>query len=79
MAFACEMGAGMWWGMWLPAALLAALIIGGGVVARTLWSRGHNDGGDTSAMSLLERRFASGEIDHEEFTARRDQLLTGEG
>lgn len=75
MACACGMGFGMWGGMLIPGLFLVALIIGGVIVARRLWSGGR-DGEPRSAMSVLERRFARGEIDEEEFVSRRDRLLT---
>jgi putative membrane protein len=78
MSCACVMGGGMWWGMLFPALVLAALIIGGIVLARTLWNRpGAADSGPNGAMSVLKERFARGEIDDEEFKARRDELLIG--
>lgn len=79
MSCACVMGGGMWWGMLFPTLVLAALIIGGIVLFRTLSNR--SEGGSRSAhpMSVLEERFARGEIDEEEFRARRDELLVGKG
>lgn len=69
----------MWWGMLVPALVLVALIIGGIVLFRTLSDRSKGDSGSTSAMSVLEERFARGEIDDEEFKARRHELLVGKG
>lgn len=79
MACACVMGGGMWWGMIFPALVLAVLIIGGILLARNLADRSRADSGDGGALSILEERFARGEIDHQEFTTRRDQLFAGKG
>jgi putative membrane protein len=79
MPCACVMGGGMWWGMLFPALVLVALIIGGIVLFRTLSDRSKDDSGSASAMSVLEERFARGEIDDKEFKARRDELLIGKG
>jgi putative membrane protein len=53
----------------------------GGVAALVVWavrSTGVNRGGGTgSALDILERRFASGEIDREEYEERRRLLGLG--
>ncbi|MDQ3954787.1 MAG: SHOCT domain-containing protein [Actinomycetota bacterium] len=64
MACACEMGAGMWWGMAIPTLVFAALVIGGVLIVRALWDRvGSGDVDKSRALSLLEERYARGEID----------------
>ncbi|MGH2383357.1 MAG: SHOCT domain-containing protein [Candidatus Limnocylindria bacterium] len=73
------MGGGMWWGMLFPALVLVALSVGGIVLFRTLSDRSGDDSGPDSAISVLEERFARGEIDDQEFKARRDELLIGKG
>lgn len=79
MSCACVMGGGMWWGMFFPALVLAVLIIGGIVLFRTLTNRSGGNSGSEGAMSVLEERFARGEIDDDEFRERREQLLVGKG
>jgi putative membrane protein len=77
-------GAG--WGGWLMMGLFVlgfwALLLFGGLA---LWhaSRGgrsdtrHEGGSGGEARRLLDERFARGEIDAEEYTARRDILSRG--
>lgn len=77
MTCACVMDGGMWWAMIFPALVLAALIIGGILVARRFADRSRADSGDDGPLSILEERFARGEIDHQEFATRRDQLFAG--
>lgn len=77
MSCACEMGAGGMWGMMLlPLLLLAALVIGGVLIARAFWNRAGGGGPprSTTALSLLEERFARGEIDEKELNERRAHL-----
>lgn len=70
-------GAG--WGAWLMMGLFVlgfwALIVFGGLA---LWhaARGQRSGGG-EARRLLDERFARGEIDEQEYTARRDALRAG--
>jgi putative membrane protein len=73
------------WGGWILMTLMmlafwALLIFGGAAVYR---SRVRADptrrAGDVDAQRLLDERFARGEIDAEEFTARRELLRTGSG
>jgi putative membrane protein len=67
-------GAG--WGAWLMMGLFVlgfwALIVFGGLA---LWraAKGQSSGGG-DARRLLDERFARGEIDEQEYTARRDLL-----
>lgn len=69
MSCACQMGAGMWFGMLLPALVLAALIVVGVLIVRALWERApRGDVGASSPLSLLEARYARGEIDQEELS-----------
>lgn len=77
MSCACMMGGGgMLWMMALPTLLLAALVIGGALVMRAFWNRGERDRSTSSptALSLLEERYARGEIDEKELTERRAHL-----
>jgi putative membrane protein len=68
------MGIGsMTWMMLLPALFLVALVVGGIVLVRELWSPG-NVTGDGSALRILEERYARGEIDQDEFNERREHL-----
>lgn len=79
MSCACVMSGGMWWGMLIPALVLAGLVIGGILLARNWSDRSKAGRGSDGALSILEERFARGEIDHQEFTTRRDQLVAGKG
>ena len=80
--FACAMTGGGWsmmgggWAM-MGFGLLAtlafwALIIWGGLHLYRSWSHG-----STRAEDVLARRFASGEIDEEEYHRRRETLAAG--
>jgi putative membrane protein len=75
MDCACSMGIGsMTWMMLLPALFLVALVVGGIVLVRRLWSPESVTGGDGSALRILEERYARGEIDQDEFNERREHL-----
>ena len=67
---------------WLLMALMM-LIFWGGLAAIIVWliRQPQRSGGDAkpSATSILEERFARGEIDEEEFHTRRDTLLQTSG
>lgn len=65
----------MWFGAIFWLLLAALLIVGIVVLIRTLGepSRGRR-GATTSAVQILEERFARGEIDMEEFEERRRAL-----
>ena len=70
---------GMGWGMgfgWLFWLVIIGLVIWG-VKAVSDSSRGSQSAGRTgeSALSILEKRFARGEIDREEFEERKRKLL----
>jgi putative membrane protein len=58
----------------LVIAVVALLVWGGSPAGRGFWGRGDQDGGERSALRILEERFASGEIDREEFERRREVL-----
>ncbi len=76
MECACDMSGGMWWMMVLPVVVLAVVTVVGVVVARALWDRfGGRSSGSSGALSLLEDRYARGEIDQEEFASRRRDLV----
>lgn len=65
------MGPGMWFVMWIFPLVFFGLLIGFGVwaVRRFTERRPSSD-----ARRILEERFARGEIDAEEFEARKRQL-----
>jgi len=70
------MGAGMAWMMALPTLFLIALVIGGIAIARAVSNRaGRTTDTAASAVSLLEERYARGEIDADEFDQRRKHLV----
>lgn len=78
MSCACLMGPGMWLGMTIPLVVLVALVVAGVLIVKAFWhrTRGHASNRDsTRALSLLEERYARGEIDADEFTARREHLV----
>ncbi len=78
MTCSCQMGGGMFWAMALPVVVLAVLAVVGVLIVRALWHRvGSTEVGASRALSLLEERFARGEIDQEEFRTRRQHLATG--
>ncbi len=81
MMCACEMGGGMWWMMALPGLLLAALVVAGIVIGKAAWngvaSRAASPE-ETTAISVLEERYARGEIDGDEFRQRRQHLASRE-
>jgi putative membrane protein len=58
----------------LAIAVVAVLVWGMSPSGRAFWPRGGQDGGDQSALQVLEERFARGEIDREEFERRREVL-----
>ncbi|MGZ8565776.1 MAG: SHOCT domain-containing protein [Actinomycetota bacterium] len=70
------------WAGWLLMSLMM-LIFWGGLAAIIVWliRQPQRSGGDNkpSATSILEERFARGEIDEEEFHKRRDTLLEAAG
>lgn len=59
-----------WMGLW---GLLALALIVLAVVA-TVWLVKHSSGSGSDDQRLLERRYAAGDIDREEFLQRRDDL-----
>ena len=73
---------GSWgWGAWLGGSLM--MVVFWGLVAWVVvtlvrrtgtGSRSFDTAGRVDAMAILERRFAAGEIDEEEFRRRRDVL-----
>lgn len=56
--------------MWLWPTLLLLALVAVAVAATRLWPRRHG----ASAQRILDERFARGEIDGDEYRARRDQL-----
>ncbi len=76
MTCACEMGAGMFWMMALPVLLIAGLVIAGILIVRAVSNHaGSRPDKDISAVSLLEERYARGEIDADEFRQRKEHLV----
>jgi len=78
-------GGGWGWGAWLFMAVMMVIfwgaVITGIVMAVRYYGRDRQNppppaaGGDSdTAMRVLDERFASGEIDAEEYTKRRDVL-----
>lgn len=77
---------GCGWGFWmmLPWLLfLVAIVVGAILLVRALWNRGAEPGSPGQraeseqrrhALSILEERYASGEIDRNEFEERRHIL-----
>ena len=67
------------WAGWLFMSLMM-LIVWGGLAAIIVWliRQPHRSAGDAkpSATSILEERFARGEIDEEEFRRRKQALLS---
>jgi putative membrane protein len=55
------------------------VVFWGAVVALTVWAvrstRTHSSESRSGALDILERRFAAGEIDRDEFEARRALLV----
>jgi putative membrane protein len=58
----------------LPIVVVALVIWALSVSGRAFWAGGDQAGKQRSALQLLEERFASGEIDREEFERRWDVL-----
>ena len=69
----------MMWGMWGIGMMLMMLVFWGLVIAavvlgvRWLAARGR-EGGGHAALDILRQRYARGEIDREEFLARKRDL-----
>lgn len=64
-----------WWMMfgWIWMAIIVALVVWA-VAAVTTRRDDTRAGGEPTALEILERRYARGEIDHEEFEERRRRL-----
>lgn len=63
----------LWWLFWI--ALLVLLVV---VIWRLVEGRGGRTGGsEESALEILKRRYARGEIDREEFEAKKRDLGYG--
>ncbi len=62
-------------------AFWAVVIVGGVWLVRELGSRRHSSGdaGGVTALEILDRRLAEGEISVEEYAERRRALLDAEG
>ena len=74
-------GGGMGWGGWVFMTVLmigfwALVVVGVLVAVRALRGESTSRRGDDAAR-LLDERFARGEIDAEEYRARRDLLTSG--
>ena len=67
---------GGWWFMVLLPIVVVGLVIWAlSASGRAFWAGGDQAGTQRSALQLLEERFASGEIDREEFERRREILF----
>ncbi|MGH8926015.1 MAG: SHOCT domain-containing protein [Acidimicrobiia bacterium] len=70
------MGQMPWWGagwlLWLL--FIVLLVVGLVILVRALAERTGTTEGRSSALGILEERFARGDIDAEEFEARRQAL-----
>jgi uncharacterized membrane protein len=64
---------GMWFGPLFVLLPLALLIIGAVVLVRWLGGRG-TEGGSRGPRDMLDKRYAPGELDQEEYLPRRDDL-----
>lgn len=64
-----------WWMMfgWIWMAIIVALVVWA-VAAVTTRRDDTRGSGEPTALEILERRYARGEIDHEEFEERRRRL-----
>lgn len=73
-------GDGVGWGGWIVMSLSmvafwALVVFAGIAIFRSTGSTGHADGGAVrDPMGILDERFARGEIDAEEYQARKDVL-----
>ncbi|MCI0158080.1 SHOCT domain-containing protein [Leifsonia shinshuensis] len=70
-------GFGAWWivGLLVPLLIIAIVV----VLVVTLTRRGPSGGANpvpprSSARAILDERYARGEIDHEDYVKRRDEL-----
>lgn len=75
------MNNGGWWmgGMWLLSLLFWILVIAGVVlVVRWLTERSRPSHPPESALEILEKRYARGEIDRETFERMRRDIAGGE-
>lgn len=54
--------------------IVALLIVGAVVVARMLSRRSGQQSGQHDALSILQERFARGEIDRQEYEERRSRV-----
>lgn len=70
-------GMGMWMGLWglLALALLVLAVLGSIWLVRNLPGRRRQPG--NSALDELERRYARGEIDRDDYLQRRSDLTRG--
>ncbi len=62
------------WLLVVVLAVVALLVWSLSTPGRALWARRDQDGQERPALRILEERFASGEIDREEFERRREIL-----
>jgi putative membrane protein len=67
-------GWGHWIGPFFMVAFWALIITGGVFLVRFLARQGRTAGHEDSALEVLKRRYACGEIEKEEFEAKRKDL-----
>lgn len=66
-------GLGFLWGfLWLLVTVL--IIVGGAYLATRFLGERETEPGANDALAVLERRFAQGEIDEEEYETQRERL-----
>lgn len=63
--------------LWMIA--VAAIVVGAILLIRYLWTVGHGStpgarGGRSEALELLDKRYAAGEIEREEYLKRKEDL-----
>lgn len=71
--YGCGMGWG-WFGPFLMIAFWALAILGIIYLVKALISRGVSSPKEASPLDILKKRYAKGEIDHEEFIKRKKDL-----
>jgi putative membrane protein len=71
-----DYGYGMSSGMWILAAIFWILILAGLVLLiKYLWEGAGAKGAQESALEILKKRYAKGEINKEEFEEKKKDLI----